>query len=234
MFGLNFRKSIVGAGVLAGSVDSHSHVLYGVDDGIKKVQDSLAVLNLLEQWGVRSLWLTPHIMEDVPNTTEALQSRFAELKAAYAGSISLSLSAEYMLDTLFARRLEDRDLLLHGDDTVLVETSALSGPVDFWETIQHAMSMGYRPILAHPERYRYMSMDDYSRLRKMGVILQLNLPSIIGWYGDTARGKAEMLLMEGYYTMAGSDCHRVKAIGEQYSAKVLNKRVVKGLEKLLH
>ena len=124
MFGwLNGKKSLGESGLLTGAIDNHCHVLWGVDDGVKTQEESLAILKFLETLGMDTLWLTPHIMEDVPNTTADLRLRFEELKSVYTGNIKLHLSAENMMDTLFEERLEKGDLLMHGDTKVLVETS---------------------------------------------------------------------------------------------------------------
>lgn len=218
MFGfLKPKKTIEASGLLRGAADNHSHILWGLDDGVKIQEDTLAILDLYEKLGLKTLWLTPHTMEDVPNTTEGLKKRFEELKAIYAGPIELRLASEYMIDNLFEQRLEERDLLTHGRDTVLVETSTWAPPIDLWEILERMMSYGYRPLIAHPERYRYMTRKDYERLRDMGTVLQLNLPSILGAYGDEIQDKAQMLLDKGFYTMVGSDCHRFRAIRKQYT-----------------
>lgn len=217
MFGfLKPKKTIEASGLLSGATDNHSHILWGLDDGVKTQEDTLAILDLYEGLGLKTLWLTPHTMEDVPNTTEGLEARFAELKEIYHGPIELRLASEYMIDNLFEQRLEERDLLTHGRDTVLVETSTWAPPIDLWGILERMMSYGYRPMIAHPERYRYMNKKDYERLRDMGAVLQLNLPSIIGSYGEEVRLKAQMLLDKGFYRMAGSDCHRFRAIRKQY------------------
>ncbi|MBQ9185889.1 MAG: capsular biosynthesis protein [Bacteroidales bacterium] len=233
MLGLwNSKKTILESGILKGATDNHSHILYGVDDGVKTVEDSLRILGFLEEAGVETLWLTPHIMEDVPNTSEALKARFSELKKVYNGHIQLHLAAEYMMDTLYEQRLHDRDLRLHGGDRVLIETSAVAPPVGFWDIVSDTMKSGYRPILAHPERYVYMSPSDYDRLHKMGVLLQLNLPSLAGVYGEHVKIRAMDLLNKGYYCMWGSDCHRFRAIEGQYNAKFLKSGVIEMLEKI--
>ena len=234
MFGLfNRRTSILESGLLKSAVDQHSHILYGLDDGVKTQEDSLAILRFLEEQGVSEVWFTPHVMEDVPNTTEGIRARFEELKAVYAGGLQLHLAAEYMIDTLFEDRLARRDLLEHGEDVVLVETSAIAPPINLWSVLNQMLKSGYHPLIAHPERYRYMGRDDYRELHDMGCILQLNLPSIVGFYGETARQRAEYLLDKGWYRMVGSDCHRFKAIQAQYSAKELKKDTVAKLSLLM-
>ena len=234
MFGLfNRRTSILESGLLKSAVDQHSHILYGLDDGVKTQEDSLTILRFLEEQGVSEVWFTPHVMEDVPNTTEGIRARFEELKAVYAGGLQLHLAAEYMIDTLFEDRLARRDLLEHGEDVVLVETSAIAPPINLWSVLNQMLKSGYHPLIAHPERYRYMGRDDYRELHDMGCILQLNLPSIVGFYGETARQRAEYLLDKGWYRMVGSDCHRFKAIQAQYSAKELKKDTVAKLSLLM-
>ena len=162
MFGLfNRRTSILESGLLKSAVDQHSHILYGLDDGVKTQEDSLAILRFLEEQGVSEVWFTPHVMEDVPNTTEGIRARFEELKAVYAGGLQLHLAAEYMIDTLFEDRLARRDLLEHGEDVVLVETSAIAPPINLWSVLNQMLKSGYHPLIAHPERYRYMGRDDY-------------------------------------------------------------------------
>ena len=177
MFGfLKPKKTLADSGIFQGATDNHSHILWGLDDGVKTQEDTMAILGFYENLGLKTLWLTPHTMEDVPNTTEGLKARFEELKSIYEGPIELRLASEYMVDTLFEQRLEERDLLTHGRDTVLVETSTWAPPIDLWDILERMMSCGYRPLVAHPERYRYMSKKDYERLKDMGTVLQLNLP----------------------------------------------------------
>ena len=234
MFGfLKPKKTIEVSGLLRGATDNHSHILWGLDDGVKTKEDTLAILDLYEHLGLKTLWLTPHTMEDVPNTTEGLKARFAELQAIYNGPLELRLASEYMIDTLFEQRLDARDLLTHGHDTVLVETSTWAPPIDLWEILERMMSYGYRPLIAHPERYRYMTIKDYERLRTMGTVLQLNLPSILGAYGEEVQVKAQMLLDKGFYTMVGSDCHRFRAIQKQYADIKLKESTLAQLKDLM-
>ena len=218
---------------MRGATDNHSHILWGLDDGVKTQEDTIAILDLYEKLGLKTLWLTPHTMEDVPNTTKGLKARFEELKAIYAGPIELRLASEYMIDTLFEQRLEERDLLTHGRDTVLVETSTWAPPIDLWEILERMMSYGYRPLIAHPERYRYMTIKDYERLLTMGTVLQLNLPSILGAYGEEVQVKAQILLDKGFYTMVGSDCHRFRAIQKQYTDIKLKESTLTQLKDLM-
>ena len=235
MFGLfQRRKSIIESGLLKGATDSHCHILYGLDDGVKTLEESLDILTWMEQeQGLREVWFTPHVMEDVPNTTEGLRARFEEFKAVYKGGLKLHLAAEYMMDTLFEKRLEAKDLLTHGGDRVLVETSAIMPPINLWDLLERMMKLGYRPLVAHPERYRYMQMTDYKRLHDMGALLQMNLPSIAGFYGETVKDKAYAILDKGWYSMVGSDCHRFRVVKHQYGIKELKEKTIRQLQPLM-
>ena len=224
------KQSLLGSGMLQGATDRHSHVLFGVDDGIRTLEDSLAVLAYDEEVGIKEVWCTPHVMEDVANTTEKLRERFAMLQEAYKGPIKLNLAAEYMLDTLFEERFHAGDLLTMEDNTVLVETSTWNPPPDMTGTLRRIQKAGYRPLLAHPERYRYLNEAGYERLYKMGIHFQLNLGSLVGYYGETAMGKARNLLEKGWYSDVGSDCHRLSTIKEQYTREVLTKDIVSRLK----
>ena len=138
-----FRKvSIVSQ--LSGFTDHHSHILFGVDDGVKKLEVSLEVLRRYEEIGIAEVWCTPHIMDDIPNTTEGLKARFAELQAAYKGPIKLHLAAEYMMDQLFEVRLQNNDLLPLGDEgnRLLVETSYFNPPIGMKDLLRRIKSKG--------------------------------------------------------------------------------------------
>jgi len=207
-----------------GITDSHSHILPGVDDGVKTMKSALQILDTYERWGIREVWLTPHIMDDVPNTTEELTHRFEELKTQYKGGIKLNLAAEYMLDYNFETRLAARDLLCLGPKRILVETSYLEPPMNFDEILFNIITAGYTPILAHPERYLYMSEEKYSELKKQGVLLQLNWGSLGGLYGSRIKERAYRLLGKGMYDMSGSDIH-TQRMYKFYTSILLDKGV---------
>lgn len=207
-----------------GMTDSHSHILPGVDDGVKTMKDSLQILDTYESWGIREVWLTPHIMDDVPNTTEGLSRRFEELRAEYNGGIKLNLAAEYMLDYNFESRLSAKDLLFHGPKRILVETSYLEAPINFDQILFDIITAGYTPILAHPERYLYMPKEKYRELKKTGVLFQLNWGSLGGLYGHHVQERAYQLLKQGIYDMSGSDIHSQRMY-KFYTSILLDKGV---------
>lgn len=221
-----FRKqtSLIESGILNGYTDYHSHLLPGVDDGVQTSEASLEALARMEEWGVTTIWLTPHIMEDIPNTTTGLYLKFKELEASYTGKIKLHLAAEYMLDNLFEERLRQKDLLLLGESRkhLLVETSYFNPPIDLYGTLEQIKQQGYYPVLAHPERYAYMNGEDYRKLKERGIKLQLNLPSLAGMYGRTVQKKAIYLIKKGMYDISGTDIHALHSFFRAASQRSYN------------
>ena len=234
MFPFFQKKTLVRSVILQGFTDWHCHLLPGVDDGVQTLTETLQVLACYEEWGIREVWLTPHIMEDIPNTTRALKERFARLQQAYAGNITLHLSAENMLDNLFEERLEQNDLLPLGKDGrhLLVETSYFNPPLHLTDLLKRIQQKGYIPVLAHPERYEYMDENDYRALHGSQVRFQLNLPSLAGRYGKRVQAKAEWLLKQGFYDLCGTDTHRLSICREVMTKAKVDSKIVRNLQEL--
>ena len=211
-----FRKkqTLEERGFFRGFTDWHCHILPGVDDGVQTMEEALQILAEYERLGVKEVWLTPHIMEDIPNTTEKLRDRFTELRTAYQGSVMLHLASENMLDNLFEERLEKNDLLPIGKDGkhLLVETSYFNPPMGLSNILLRIKAKGYYPILAHPERYMYMSETDYKRLNSMNVKFQLNQFSLLGVYGKEVQKRAKTLQKQGLYNYIGTDLHQINIL----------------------
>ena len=204
--------------------DYHCHILPGVDDGFRTMENSLHCLDSYEQAGIAEVWLTPHIMEDIPNTTAALRERFEALQQAYKGPVKLHLAAENMMDELFEERLATGDVLPLCGENLLVETSYFNAPNRMDAILADVRYKGFTPVLAHPERYVYMEKDEYLRLRSQGVKFQLNLASLTGHYGPDAKRKAEQLLKLGCYSYVGTDLHRERTFDELRCADI-NKNI---------
>lgn len=231
MWPFSSKYSLQQSDFLKGWTDRHSHILPGVDDGIQTIEDSIAILSMYEQMEVKKVWLTPHIMEECPNTPEKLKTRFEELKSAYKGNIELALSAENMMDALFLKRLEQGILMPYGDNNneLLIETSYVQPPMRMESILRDMQKAGITPVLAHPERYLYMDAEKYENIKEMGVKFQLNITSLIGAYGNQVKERAEYLLNEGYYNYSGSDAHSYHAIQRAFEHKCLKKSIVSAI-----
>lgn len=229
MWFFNKRVSLQASGILQGFTDWHSHILPGVDDGVQTLDESLQILAEYEQLGIQEVWLTPHIMEDIPNTTQHLRTCFSELQSAYTGKIALHLAAENMLDNLFEERLAKNDLLPLGPNGkyLLVETSYFNPPMGLQNILLRIKAKGYYPMLAHPERYVYMNKADYAKLKNIGIRFQLNLFSLVGFYGTNVRKKAENLLCDGMYDLIGTDTHQLIVLNQLLTIKRLTPKFLK-------
>jgi protein-tyrosine phosphatase len=229
-----FRKTttLAQSGILKGMTDCHSHLLPGVDDGVETLDESLRILDTMEKQGVRKVWLTPHIMEDIPNETATLREKFRELEQSYNGTMELALAAEYMMDNLFEERLEKNDLLplVEGKCYLLVETSYFNPPMGLLSVLQRIQKKGYYPLLAHPERYEYMQKKDYKALKEEHIFFQLNVPSLAGMYGRHVQEKAEALLKAKAYYCIGCDIHSAFFYHKLLQSDIRKKIVMNFLE----
>ena len=250
------RYSILESGLLQGMTDCHCHILPGVDDGIQTMEESMRALQKMRELGVREIWLTPHIMEDIPNRPDDLRQRFEEVKSnlspltTHLSPLNIHLAAEHMLDTLFIQRLADDDLLPYQSSSLspltshaspispltsnhspllLVETSYFHPPMGLYNILENIRKKGYTPLLAHPERYMYMENSDYRRLQDMDIKLQLNILSLTGAYGETAARKAYHLLHQGAYFSLGTDLHNLNSFLEYAEVKCLTQKDITSL-----
>ncbi|MEQ8239799.1 MAG: CpsB/CapC family capsule biosynthesis tyrosine phosphatase [Cyclobacteriaceae bacterium] len=210
MFGWSFSGSKLDL-----SVDMHSHLIPGVDDGSKSLEETLSILKDYESLGFKKVITTPHIYTDIyPNSEELLTQRYESLLPEITKegiSIDLQLGAEYYCDENFLQKIKNKKKLLSfSDNYVLVETSFYTKPIMFQEVFFELQSQGYKPIFAHPERYQYLE-DDLGWLETLaetGILLQVNWGSLIGAYGNLPKKIAKKLLKKGLVTFMGSDLHR--------------------------
>lgn len=221
------------SGLLEGFCDCHCHLVPGVDDGVQELDETMQILEEWESLGVKEVWLTPHIMEDIPNEPAMLRDKFEGVTAFYTGDVKLHLAAEHMMDGLFLKRLEKNNVMPIGKDRskLLVETSYYTPPMNMTDIIERIKARGYEPILAHPERYQYMDRQDYKRWKDRGVLLQLNVPSLVGAYGPEVQWKAEWLLKENLYDYCGTDTHSTGQM-ELFLNSMISKKAVKRVKQL--
>ncbi|MFR9649340.1 MAG: CpsB/CapC family capsule biosynthesis tyrosine phosphatase [Rikenellaceae bacterium] len=227
------KKPLIKSDFFDHFTDYHSHILPSVDDGVRSVEDSLLTLAEYERYGVRRVIFTPHIMEAFPeNSAISLRKEFESFKSIYSGNIELSLAAEYMLDSSFEEHLNSGEVLTLWGNYLLVETSYISPPINFYDMLEAITSHGYFPILAHPERYLYMSSDELKSLKARGILFQLNLLSLSGFYGVAVEKRAAYLLENGMYDIIGSDMHNWKSFQEWISRVKLSPKREKKLREL--
>lgn len=195
-------------------VDMHSHVLPGIDDGAQNTSESIALVKKMMDLGIKKIIATPHIMADYyRNTPETIGNALAVLKAELHKEqidVDLQAAAEHYFDETFEDRVERKALMLIKDDYVLFELSFISQPPNLIPVIQKMRDMGYKPILAHPERYIYMETEQFKTLHDWGVYFQLNTISLLGYYGGKSKKIAETLIDEQLVDFISSDMHHLR------------------------
>ncbi|PQJ11652.1 hypothetical protein CJD36_007600 [Flavipsychrobacter stenotrophus] len=193
--------------------DMHSHLVPGIDDGAKTIEDSLFLLRSMEAMGYTHVTTTPHIMIDFyPNTRNTILSGLDTLRQlALDNDIKLNINAaaEYYIDEYFADLVGNEPLLTVYKNEVLVEFSMMYEPPMLNDVLFNMQANGYRPILAHPERYTSLhnNFDRFLEFKDRGCLLQLNLLSLTGYYGGNIMNTARRLLDKGLYDYCGSDMH---------------------------
>ena len=199
-------------------VDIHSHLIPGIDDGAQSMEESLILLRGLEEIGYKKVITTPHIMLDAyKNNRKIILSGLDDLRrVAKEEEIALEIdaAAEYYLDDGFLDLLKEGNMLTFADDHLLFETSYVAKPMQLEEMIFAIGAAGYKPVMAHPERYRYVKdpEKEYGRLKELGVMFQVNLNSFGGGYGKQAQGQALFLSQHGMIDLLGSDTHHKKHV----------------------
>jgi tyrosine-protein phosphatase YwqE len=196
------------------SCDLHSHLIPGIDDGVKDMESSIRLIRGLIELGYKKIITTPHINADIfPNTPEIIRSGqaavMAELKRQQI-DVGFHAAAEYLLDDHFSRLLAANEpLLTLKDNLLLVELSFAVPAINLKELLFETQLKGYQPVLAHPERYLYFGANKgwYDQLRDIGCLFQINLLSIRGYYGPDSQQLAEYLIKKKYVEFLGSDMH---------------------------
>lgn len=216
-------------------VDMHNHLLPGIDDGSKSVQQSLGYIKELHNLGFKKFICTPHIMEGVhPNTKFSIEQAHRALSDGLKESgseVEIVAAAEHMIDDGLHTLIQNNDLCLLPGGYVLIEMSYLSESKALFQTILNIQKLGYKPILAHPERYNYYhsNFDIYKQIKDAGCFLQLNLLSLSRYYGIDVKAIAMTLLKSGMYDFVGTDLHhdkhlqQLKDIVEKYPVREMLK-----------
>jgi protein-tyrosine phosphatase len=194
-------------------IDIHSHLLPGIDDGARTFEDTLRLTKALQGFGVSQFITTPHIIQYVWDNThdQILSKKETTVEELEKNKITIpfSAAAEYLMDDQFVRLFQSGELLTLKDNYVLVEMSYINAPIQLYSILFDLQVAGYIPVLAHPERYLFYhnNFREYEKLKRAGCLFQLNLLSVVGYYGAEITKIAEQLLSKGMYTYVGSDVH---------------------------
>ncbi|MFD2098843.1 tyrosine-protein phosphatase [Flagellimonas iocasae] len=231
-----FEKKVFLADYLHGLVDIHNHILPGIDDGAKTVDDSIGLLKGFSEIGVTNFVCTPHIMHNYyENTPSTIKDAYQKLEAKLAKDsnypdLTLDYAAEHMIDDNFEELLENKKVMGLKKEYLLIEMSYLQPSFNFEMAVDKIAHHNYFPILAHPERYMYFHQKykKYNEMKTDGILFQLNLLSLSSEsYGTNVQKIAEKLLAENLIDYVGSDVHNLRQLNLikeiKLSTKVLNR-----------
>lgn len=198
--------------------DMHSHIIPGIDDGSKTMEMSVGLIRSLSDMGYKKIIATPHVQSDTfCNKPADLPAKLESVKEAVekAGiDIELDLAAEFLLDDDIVARLLRNESLTFGNNYLLVELSMYLRPMGLEGWLFDLESHGYNLVLAHPERYRFWTQKpaSYEKLKDRGILFQININSLAGFYDSNVRKTAEWLIDNNMVDFVGTDTHNERYI----------------------
>lgn len=201
-------------------VDFHSHILPGIDDGAKTLEESVQLASAMASWGFERITCTPHITRLYRNTPEIIKSEFDRLEEALSTEgvkVELRMSAEYRLNPETWPDVLAKGWLMPIEDKFILMEFPIShrsemGGLNPMEEFKKVISLGLTPILPHPERYFYLSHDELMTYVDAGVKIQSNYGSLAGLYGLEAQERAQKLIDEGIVSFLATDMHNMKYV----------------------
>ena len=198
-------------------IDIHSHILPGIDDGARTLEESVQLVSEMTGWGFERITCTPHITKKFRNTRESIQEKFDMLSKAVSDKgldIELRMSAEYRLNPETWPEILSQGQLMPIEDQYILMEFPINDPTEMGDLIpmeefRKVLSLGLTPVLPHPERYFYLDHDDLLRYVDAGVKIQSNYGSLAGVYGSEVRDRAQSLIDEGIVSFLASDMHNM-------------------------
>lgn len=196
-------------------IDYHSHILPGLDDGAKTLDDSVFLVSSMKEWGFERIYCTPHISMLYRNSPETIRPAFDLLnEELYRKGIDIDLrmSAEYRLIPETWPEVLQKNWLMPIEDKYILTELPISkreemkgiNPMDEFRKL---ISIGLTPILPHPERYFYLSHYELLEFVEAGVKIQCNYGSIAGLYGEKAQQNVLKIIDEGIVSFYATDMH---------------------------
>ncbi len=205
-------------------IDFHSHIIYGVDDGANTIENSIEILKSAKIAGFNSIILTPHYMENYYEYhTNEIENRVYELKnICKKENIDINLyqaNEVYITNNMIKLIEEGKISTINQTRYVLFELPMNEEPQNLLEVIYLLKEKNITPIIAHPERYRYIQKNPNRliELIDMGVLFQANYGSIIGRYGRECKTTVKLLIKNNFIHFLGTDVHKTTNIYSKIS-----------------
>lgn len=206
-------------------IDIHSHILNGIDDGSKTLEESINILKKCEQEGINKIILTPHYMENTnynknnKEKKEIFNKLQKEVKKQNI-NIELYLGNEVYANDNILELLEKKEITtLNNSKYILIEFPLLNENLNDINIIYNLKLSNLIPIVAHPERYEYITMEKVEQYIKMGALIQINEGSILKHYGRKPKKMVKKMLKNKLVHFIGSDTHRISDVNNSLKLK---------------
>lgn len=200
-------------------IDIHSHVIPSVDDGASSVDETFNMIKEAKQVGFTDIILTSHFLlnsyEAEPSELVFWKNKLQDVLNMQAISVNLHSGMEIYVANQMKELIENDRLLTLADSRYMLIELPMGSTVKYLDQVLYELeSMGIKPIIAHPERYKCVQDNPEIVLDYMekGALLQCNYASILGFYGNTAKKTVKKLLKKNYVSFLGSDCHKQNQI----------------------
>ena len=214
--------------------DIHSHLIANIDDGTKTIDESIDIILEMKSLGISKIITTPHTMKGgYNNTAKIITKGYKELIKELENrkiDIKIEVASEYYMDESFIKLLTNKnEILTFGDNYLLFEMSYMTKHSNMKSVFFDMNIAEYKPVLAHPERYPYLygeNLDKFKEIKKTGVLFQINLFSLVGYYGKSAKLVAEQLIDAEMVDFVGTDIHntsQLKVLKSCLKSKYVNK-----------
>lgn len=208
-------------------IDMHSHILPGIDDGARYIQETQKLIGEAEKSGFEAIVTTPHYMENYYEVDEAKRK---ELINNVETKMKLYIGNEIYLSENIIKLVEEKKAsTINNTKYILFEMPMNTKPMNVYDAVYEMLQSKYIPILAHPERYIFVQKDPslICDLIQNGVLMQANYGSIIGEYGSKAQMLVQAFFRNNMIHFLGTDAHKSNTIYPKIP------QIVNKLEKLI-
>jgi len=210
--------------------DIHNHILYNIDDGSNSYQKSIEILNNLEQRGVTDIVATPHYIIGTNYNSDNKKKLELLNKLKGETNINLYIGNEVYLDTDILEYINNKQISTINNSRYLLVELPLNEKLECAnEIVFELRNNDIVPVLAHPERYHYLTLDDLRKFIDQGCLLQGNLPSLLGKYGKEAKDNLKLLLKKRMIHVLGTDTHLTSNIDIEKCLEILKQLVDKDI-----
>ncbi len=195
-------------------IDLNSQLLVLNESGSIDISGSVNCIRHLSGLGIKAVYCCYPVTTKRSDLSEVIIAGKAELEDALKASgldVTVFIGAKYVVDKSF---IVSKDLIALPGGYIVLELPVLIEPSNFEEVVFNLQIIGYKVILTNPEQYAYYhnSRGRYRRLKDLGVLFQLNILSLTGYYGSEVKTEALYLLEKSYYDLAGTGAYNDKHI----------------------